>query len=282
MLPLIRDITTSLTYPLTLSFWLLAFGVILLVLRRRKPAAAIMVFAIAWSLTWSLPLASDRLRSHLASRFPVVDAAALPRADAIVVLAGGKLGWLNRSAIQADDLEHSRLAAGVRAWQADRAPIIILTGSPGETRKMALAVTKLGVPSSAFLLENRSRNTRDSAMFTAELANRHGIRRILLVTSAIHMPRAVLLFRQACMDAVAVPVPEPDTAGHTWRDRWLPSRSALWRSGRALKEFIGLLAASKALEPTGPVPQDRPVCRHGDHPDDEQFAMRATRPAQPV
>ncbi|WP_149196452.1 YdcF family protein [Luteimonas suaedae] len=268
MLPLIRDITISLTYPLTLSFWLLAFGVILLVLHQRKLAAAIMVFAIAWSLTWSLPLASDWLRSHLASRFPVVDAAALPQADAIVVLAGGKLGWLNRPAIQADELEHSRLAAGVRAWQADRAPVIILTGSPGETHAMTLAVTKLGVPSSAFLLENQSRNTQDSAMFTAELANRHGIRKILLVTSAVHMPRAMLLFRQACMDAVAVPVPEPNSAGHTWRGRWLPSRSALWRSGRAFKEFIGLLAASNALEPTDPVSQDRSVCRRGDHPGD--------------
>ena len=40
---------------------------------------------------------------------------------------------------------------------------------------------------------------------------------------------------------VEVPVPEP-TIGGSWADRWIPSPRALWRSGRALKEYAGILA----------------------------------------
>jgi uncharacterized SAM-binding protein YcdF (DUF218 family) len=59
------------------------------------------------------------------------------------------------------------------------------------------------------------------------------------------MPRASLLFRQAGLDVVPLAVPElPRRAD--WQDRWLPSPSALWRSGRAFKEYAGLLGAKVA------------------------------------
>ena len=67
------------------------------------------------------------------------------------------------------------------------------------------------------------------------------MQRVLLVTSSLHMPRASLLFRQAGVEVVTVPVPEPSNRD-TWRQRWFPSRRALWRSGRAWKEYAGLLA----------------------------------------
>ena len=73
------------------------------------------------------------------------------------------------------------------------------------------------------------------------LAHAQGVRRILLVTSAVHMPRASLLFRRNGMEVFEVPVPEP-TLGGTWADQWIPSGRALWRSGRALKEYAGLVA----------------------------------------
>ena len=67
------------------------------------------------------------------------------------------------------------------------------------------------------------------------------MKRVLLVTSSLHMPRASLLFRQAGLEVLAVPVPEPANRA-TWRQRWFPSRRALWRSGRAWKEYAGLMA----------------------------------------
>lgn len=241
----LREFTASLAYPLTLSFWLLLLGAALWALRRRRRwALALMCFAFAWSALWSVPLASDWLRSLLERRYPVVEESALPQADAIVVLGGGsRYAWLEHNRVDADQLENSRLAAGARAWHAGRAPVVILSGGGApratEAGKMADAIVRLGVPRSALVLESRSRSTRDNARLTALLAERSGMQRVLLVTSSVHMPRARLLFQQAGIAVVPVPVPER-VARPRWQDRWLPSRSALWRSSRALKEFAGL------------------------------------------
>lgn len=242
----LQDSVVSLTYPPTLSAWLLAFAGFGWLLRARRLSAAVATAAIGWSLLWSIPQMSDWLRAPLESRYPVVADAALPEADAIVVLGGGNYGWLHRPGIRLDQLESSRIAAGTRAWLSGRAPIVILSGGgkPGDTeaRTMAAAIVKLGVPASALLLEEHSRSTADNAHYTAALAERRRIRSVLLVTSSLHMPRAMLQFRNAGIDAIAVPVPEKADRSH-WRDRWLPSRSALWRSGRAFKEYIALSAA---------------------------------------
>ena len=238
----------SLTYPPILSACVLLCAGLALVLHRRKLAWGLVAGAVVWSALWSVPEVSDRLRETLERRDPVVAEAAFPKADAIVVLGGGILsGWLDRGKIQPGDLASSRLGAGARAWHDGRAPVIILSGGgrPGHTEAMhmAEAITHLGVPSSALLLEQRSRNTRDNAVFTARLARERGIRRVLLVTSAVHMPRASLLFRDAGIGVIPLSVPEL-APRDDWADRWVPTRSALWRSGRALKEYVGLVDAT--------------------------------------
>jgi uncharacterized SAM-binding protein YcdF (DUF218 family) len=145
-------------------------------------------------------------------------------------------------------MKYSRLAQGARLYLAERAPRVILSGGGEgertEARTMALGMRKFGLPQDALLLEEHSTDTMTNAQYTATLARAHGVRSILLVTSAIHMPRASVLFRNAGMAVVEVPVPEPPSIrGDQWADRWLPSPRALWRSGRALKEYAGLVAA---------------------------------------
>lgn len=243
-----QDLVVALTYPPTLSLWLALAALALIVARRRKLGAALIALGVTWSALWSVPIASDALRGLLEHRYPATDnAASLPTADAIVVLGGGHYGWLDRPEFYPQALKYSRVAAGARAWQAHRAPLVILSGGGGggqgsEARRMADAMERLGVPASALLLEERSRDTRDNAEYTADIAHRHGLRRMLLVTSSLHMPRASLLFREAGIEVVPVSVPEgAPLCG--WKQRWVPSRGALWRSGRAWKEFAGLLAA---------------------------------------
>lgn len=245
----LHEFLVSLTYPPRLSLWLLIAGAVaMLLLRWRGIGIALAVLAVLWSAVWSVPAFSDALRWSLERRNPVVeDEAMLPRVDAIVVLGGGRSGrWIDREGVTAEELDSSRVAAGARAWLAGRAPLVILSGDGegkgSEAGRMAEAITRLGVPRSALVLEKRSDDTRDNARHTAALTQRRGIERILLVTSQVHMPRAHLLFREAGVDAVPLAVPEQADRDE-WHDRWFPSRSALWRSGRALKEYAGLVAA---------------------------------------
>lgn len=243
----VRDIAISLSYPPALSLCLLGVALLLWLPRRRWTAGAVACAALAWSMLWSIPFASESLRGVLEQRHAVRDASALPAADAIVVLGGGShYSWLDRPEVDPDHLRSSRLAAGARAWHAGKAPKIILSGGGAgdntEARRMAAAIQRLGVPPEALVLEERSRDTRDNARFSVALAAEQGGRHVLLVTSALHMPRATLLFTRMGADVTPVPVPEGRPATG-WLARWLPSRRALWRSGRAFKEFAALAAA---------------------------------------
>lgn len=245
---LLRDALVALTYPPALSLLLCAAALACAVLLRWRRLPLLLACAgLGWSLVWSLPQSSEWLRRSLEDRHPVLAADAAPRADAVVVLGGGgHVGWSRREGVTADALPYSRLAAGARLWLAGRAPRVILSGGGdnghSEARGMARAIATLGVPRRVLLLEQRSTDTRGNAGYTAQLARRHGIRRVLLVTSALHMPRAELLFRRAGLDVVPVPVPEPRIGGG-WAQRWIPRPRALWRSGRALKEYAALLQA---------------------------------------
>ena len=94
------------------------------------------------------------------------------------------------------------------------------------------------------VLEEHSRNTAENARMTQVLLQQRGIRRVLLVTSALHMPRA-----RAHFEAVGLEV-SPAATDHEgqitthwpWWRRWLPGTDALDGSGRGLKEWVSLLA----------------------------------------
>lgn len=238
---------STFSYPLYASMALALCGAVFIALRMRRTGRALLVLALSWSLLWSVPVVSDRLRQSLEGRHAVVKEESLPTADAIVVLGGAtRYRWMAREHVDPWDLRSSRLAAGARAWLSDRAPVVILTGGNGgrgksEAARMKLAIERLGVPESALMLEESSRDTQDNAVNTARLARQAGIRDILLVTSSLHMPRAVALFERQGLEVTPVPVPE-HADRETWRERWLPSPSALWRSGRALKEYAALMA----------------------------------------
>jgi uncharacterized SAM-binding protein YcdF (DUF218 family) len=244
---MLSDIASALSYPLYASIALGLVGAIAVVLRFRMTGRVLFGAALGWSLLWSVPEASEQLRHSLESRNGVVTEQTLPAADAIVVLGGAThYGWMARDRVDPWELESSRVAAGARAWLSGRAPIVVLTGGNGgrdksEAARMKPAIERLGVPASAIVLEEHSRNTEDNAINTSRIARGLGIKRILLVTSSLHMPRAALLFERQGFRVTPVPVPE--RARHTtWGQRWLPSPSALWRSGRALKEYIALMA----------------------------------------
>jgi uncharacterized SAM-binding protein YcdF (DUF218 family) len=248
----LHAIIVWLTYPLALSACLLLAGLLALAFRRKAMASVLVVAGLGWSALWSLPLVSDALRMSLERASPSMAVRELPRADAIVVLAGGGgYASMDREGLDLDDLhDSSRIGAGARAWFAGVAPVVVLSGGVGPPRhreadNMARVITRLGVPRASLLLEDRSHSTRENADYTARLARAHGIHRVVLVTSAIHMPRASLLFRQAGLDVIPLAVPERPPRDD-WQERWLPSRRALWRSGRAFKEYAGLIGATVA------------------------------------
>lgn len=89
-----------------------------------------------------------------------------------------------------------RVWHAVRLWKAGKAPVVIPTGVGVDKAELVL-LQDFGVPKSAILLENEARNTHENARLVARMLAERKMGRVLLVTSAVHMRRAELCFRQA-------------------------------------------------------------------------------------
>jgi uncharacterized SAM-binding protein YcdF (DUF218 family) len=99
---------------------------------------------------------------------------------------------------------------------------------------MADFAKELGVPDSAILLEEESRNTHESAVRVAAICRRLGIRRVLLVTDVFHMRRAIASFRAQGIDVSPIPA-DP------WALDWEGPIIRLHKLSEAVHEYVGLI-----------------------------------------
>jgi uncharacterized SAM-binding protein YcdF (DUF218 family) len=89
-------------------------------------------------------------------------------------------------------------------------------------------------------VEDRSRTTWENAELSAPMLRRDGVRRVLLVTHAWHMPRAVETFRRTGLRVIPAPTAffHRENAEGRYTD-WLPSPSAFGLSYYAIHEYLG-------------------------------------------
>jgi uncharacterized SAM-binding protein YcdF (DUF218 family) len=245
---LLSKLLPLLLLPLGLALLLLVWG---LLRRRRWPAGAAL--AILW--IFATPLTAEGLWRWLerpqqrrvfrlpSGRAPV----------AVVVLGGGR-----HPAPGPDRLSEwhdgDRFFGGLEAYRqlraAGRPARLIFTGGwwplqpslppEGETlRRHALA---LGLSAADLITTGRVSNTADEALAVAGLLPRGS--RVVLVTSAFHMPRARRLFERQGLQVV--PYPVDFQASATWAGNplanplaYVPSAAGLDSSSRALREALG-------------------------------------------
>lgn len=129
--------------------------------------------------------------------------------DALVLL-GCRIGPQRRLT----DAAERRVEAALLARSRGLARIVIVSGGRlwhgiSEAEALAAALEARGVPRSEILLELASLSTCENAYFSVELARRHGLTRLGVVTSAWHMPRALASFRSAGGTSVPLPTEEP-------------------------------------------------------------------------
>ena len=123
---------------------------------------------------------------------------------------------------------------------------ILSSGSaPGtvvpEARVLAQQLETWGIDRSRLLIEDRARNTRENALFSKEIIDAHHFRRVLIVTSAMHMPRSVDCFRQVGLNVDTLPVDYRSYDPEQARGSWLPRADKLAASVAALRELFGRL-----------------------------------------
>ncbi|EYF03049.1 YdcF family protein [Chondromyces apiculatus] len=144
------------------------------------------------------------------------------------------------------DAAMERCIGAARIYQTYGFRWVIVSGrnvdAPAEALSSGMAdlMVALGVPRDRILLESMSRDTKQNALFSVRMAREVGAERLVVVTSALHTPRAAQHFAAAGFPAVMAPVrrdPPPP-----WRvDGFIPSANALRRSQRAVHELLGRL-----------------------------------------
>lgn len=245
-----------------LPLFIFPLGLVCLILvpaffwRRGRRILLLIALLILW-------LASNRyvayalvrsLESHYA---PPAEA---HRAGAIVILGGGTRGSDSPRPMTEINEAGDRLLYGASLYHEGAAPIILVTGGSiewltpegigPEANDMSALMALLGIPRDALRLEAESRNTYENALFSQQMLADEGIEDILLVTSAMHMPRSVPLFEAQGLHVTPAPT-DYLVSDAEWRHLWeggpmvtlinlLPNAEYLAYTTRALKEYIGI------------------------------------------
>jgi len=242
-------------YPLGLCTILLIIALILGKHRRLRNGLIIAAVVILWGFSnrW-VDLALTR-----SLEWQYLPAADAPKAEAIVVLGGGTYPLQYPRQTTEMSGAGDRVYYAAYLYRQGRAPFVMLSGgnidwiSNGETTpaaEMEDIITFMGVPQNVLWLEDKSQNTYEDAVFSAQMLKAKGIHRILLVTSAIHMPRAMAVFKKTGLEVIPAPTDFKVTQAG-WDDllhgslqsdiiNLLPDASDLGSTTNALKEYIGL------------------------------------------
>jgi uncharacterized SAM-binding protein YcdF (DUF218 family) len=181
----------------------------------------------------------------------------LPTADAIVILGGGT----KSQAYPRPDVDFAdagdRVWYGANLYHAKKAPKIIVSGgrlawmgsgSP-ESEDLTKLLVKMGVPTVDIIPEGYSFNTHDNAVNVQKILQAQDFKTILLVTSAMHMPRSMAIFKHLGINAIAAPtdyhisqleLDQPNRQNESIILSFMPTEEYFSLTTQAIREYIGI------------------------------------------
>jgi len=243
-----------LVYPLGLACILIGVGLLAerkLYLRRTLFVAALMLLWLGGNRWVAMSLGRSLEWRYLPPN-------PMPSAEVIVLLGGGtEPGLYPRPMVGLNAAADRELYA---AWlyHQGKAPYILVSGreiswlfaSDQGAGDMASVLAMLGVPPEAIWIENESLNTYENALFCRKILEEKGFHRIILVTSAAHMPRSVALFQKQGFEVIPAPTDFTITQADWQRlvepnlpaqlIRLIPSAENLYATSIFLKEYLGM------------------------------------------
>ena len=243
MLLFLHKLLPIIALPLGFCITLILFA--LLFKKRWLAFVAVLILLVS-----SLPIVGDSMLKSLEDRFPKLEVEDCPSADAIVVLSG----ILHKSRSRSGVLEWAegvdRFEQGLLLLKSGKGPLLIFTGGRlpwgnqqlTEGQELQREAVMRGIPASSILVTEEVGNTADEAKAVHKIAEERKLHRIILVTTAYHMPRAEYLFRTRGVPVIPFPADyytrynEPITLLD-----FLPQAGALGNTEVTLRESYGRL-----------------------------------------
>lgn len=221
---------------------------------RRRPRWGLRLAWLAWGTHWLF--ATPRFAFWLfgSLEMPPIDVAAAlegtpPERCVMVVLTGGTMTPPPRSrAWRPELLAGSSLPRAIGAARVyhERPPAhVIVTGraepwqyKDDTANAMADVMVAFGVPRRRVIIDPLARDTRQNALFSGAIARGLGAEKIVVVTSAVHMPRAVREFERIGIRVIAAPVDHRHEE-QEGIESFVPSITSMLLTGQAIHEVLG-------------------------------------------
>ena len=254
MFVFLSKLLPAVIYPLGLACLLLIAAIWLHKSARLQRGLLVAALLLLWigGNRWVASGLARSLEWRFAAPVPV------PAAEVVVVLGGGTNPPEAPRPMVELNSAGDRLIYAVRLYREGKAKSILVSGGlldwdQRETTPaadMAEMLAFLGVPPDAIWMQGESANTYEDALYCAQILGEKGIDRILLVTSAWHMPRSVRLFEAQGLEVIPLPT-DYNVTKEGWERMlagnprsilldFFPTASNLSLTTRMLKEYIGL------------------------------------------
>ena len=245
-------------YPLGLACLLIISAIFLSRNLRLQRGILVLSLSLLWlcSTRW---VAMGLLRSLEWQYLPPEE---IPNVEVLVLLGGGTLPAEEPRTLVEVNSAGDRVIYAAWLYKQGKTEKILVSGglldwtlsdaTPADD--MAFLLEMLAVSPEALWLENKSRNTYENAYYSAQILRENGINKILLVTSASHMPRSVKLFEAQGLQVIPFPT-DFNVTEKSWQEltqpdfrtqilNLLPNAGYLSKTTLALKEYIGIMVYS--------------------------------------
>ena len=226
----------------------LFFVLIVILIGTYLKSKKISFFGLLFLIFCSLPIISNKLIFFLEKDYSRKEISNVSKADAIVVLSGmvstiktnGKISYEFNNAVD-------RILSGIDLFKEDKASYLILTngklpwslGIP-EGEYLKKFSIKFGIPEDRILLTDNVQNTDQEAKSVRKLLKTNKAN-IILVTSALHMPRAKKVFEATNIKVIPFAVDFRTSIKKITIIDFIPSANSLKDTSNFFREMIGRL-----------------------------------------
>lgn len=258
MVYFISKLVGFLSAPYLVAFLGVLAGYVFLLRGKKRWAIVLLGLALLWMYVMALPALIQFWVVPLERDYPNHLVEQLPQADLIHVLGGGmntggvtnemrqiEGAWLPDCREAADRVWH-----GARLWKAGKAPKLLISGPECSFSTLPFLVD-LGVDTNEVLVAESPRTTEEEAKWTENFfsatttANYNYRPKVLVVTTAIHMRRAMMLYNRFAPNVEAIPaatdymeLPYEGFRKFHWQGL-IPTSDAMSRNNQVLHEYIG-------------------------------------------
>ena len=246
---ILSKLFTAWILPPGLAITMLFLWAIMLIKKKNYGIGVLMLIFAASVYTACLGPLANKLMLPLENTYAQLNVKDISSHDVYVVLGGGihsNAPNLEGEGSPTGDALH-RIVYAFRLYRIQPLPIIVSSGKAYQCQRPEAPVLKrylfqMGVPEKDIYTDSKSRNTYENADDVKNLCAKMTCNKIILITSAFHMKRAVYAFKHAGLTNI-VPAPTDYKVNRTCYNfmDYMPNIEALDNTYRAMHEYVGML-----------------------------------------